>query len=297
MKKANAAKRVNFRYAGIGQTLNKLGLAKGEKLLKAAEVLFCNDNNVEVQAAVFAGTDKLTFLDIRVFHGNIFSLMEQSESYLKEHMDWRAKLTGEGREEIPEIPVRAVKEAIMNSLCHRDYTNPKGNEVAVFRDRIEIYNPGKFPEGYSPEDFISGREKSMPQNPLIANALYLCGDIERWGSGIRRIHEACKGAGVGVDFQVLKSGFQVVFHRPESQTSREKAGERLVEGLVEGLVETQKKILELARQNPTVSKREMAEKIGISATAIDKNIAALKKKGLLKRVGPDRGGRWEVAAA
>lgn len=68
----------------------------------------------------------------------------------------------------------------------------------------------------------------------------------------------------------------------------------LVERLVEGLVENQQKILALVRDKPHISKREMSERIGISSTAIDKNIKTLKKKGLLKRIGPAKGGYWKV---
>src|SRR3989338_849346 len=67
MRKANAAGRINFKFTGVKATLKKLGLLRGERLTKAAEVLFCNDSSMEVQAAVFAGTDKITFLDIRKF--------------------------------------------------------------------------------------------------------------------------------------------------------------------------------------------------------------------------------------
>ena len=71
-------------------------------------------------------------------------------------------------------------------------------------------------------------------------------------------------------------------------------GRRLVDGLVDGLVESQKEILELVQYNPKISKEEMSKKIGISTTAIDKNINLLKKKGLLKRVGPAKGGYWKI---
>jgi hypothetical protein len=57
----------------------------------------------------------------------------------------------------------------------------KGNEIAVFKNRLEIYNPGRFPDDYSPADFIKGRERSVVRNPAIANALFLASDIERWG--------------------------------------------------------------------------------------------------------------------
>ena len=188
MHRANEAKRINFKYTNLKATLNKLWLLKGSKLKKATEVLFCDENHVEIQAAVFAGTDKLTFLDIRQLRGNLFSLLEQGEAYIKEHIKWRAELKGGPRKEIPEIPVEAIREAVGNSLCHRDYANPKGNEVAIFRDRIEIYNPGKFPADVNPEDFIKGDLRSILRNPLIAETMYKSSDIEKWASGLKRIY-------------------------------------------------------------------------------------------------------------
>lgn len=116
------------------------------------------------------------------------------------------------REEIPEIPLEAIREAVINSLIHRDFKNPKSNEVAIYKDRVEIFNPGEFPEGYKLEDFING-EGSMPRNPLIANTLYLSKDIEKWGSGFKRIADKCKEANVKVEFKIKKSGFSVIFYR------------------------------------------------------------------------------------
>jgi predicted HTH transcriptional regulator len=81
--------------------------------------------------------------------------------------------------------------------------------------------------------------------------------------------------------------------RPDND-SAEPPGKRLVDRLVGGLAESQRLMLELIAENPRISKREMAEKIGISTTAIDKNIAALKTRGLLTRIGSDKGGHWKV---
>ena len=295
--KANKAGRINFKYQNIKTTLTKLELLQGNSLLNAGKVLFCNKNPFEIQAAVFAGKDKITFLDIRQLKGNTFNLLEQAENYIKEHMDWRADLKDTGREEIPEIPLRAITEALVNSLCHRDFFNPKGNEIAVFKDRIEIYNPGAFPEGYEPEDFIRGTEKSILRNPLIANILFLSRDIERWGSGLQRIYTACKEGNVKVEFQKLKSGFNIVFYRKlikaEKQSgtgtigtdkkSREKSREK-----------SKEKILRLIGENPAITTEEIAQSIGLSTAGVEKNIKALKQKKLLRRVGPDKGGHWEV---
>ena len=182
MRKAKAAKRIDFDFVDVKTTLHKLSLLDRNQLTRAAEILFCDENSMEVQAAIFAGTDKLTFLDIKSFKGNLFNLRRQAEIYVKEHMKWRAELKGGPRKEIPEIPVEALREAVGNSLCHRDFSNPKGNEVAIFKDRIEIYNPGLFPQEINPEDFFTGGEHSILRNPLVAETMYKSKDIERWPS-------------------------------------------------------------------------------------------------------------------
>ncbi len=288
IERANVAKRIDFKFTTVQSVLNKLGLLKEGKLLKATEVLFCDNNQLEVQAAVFAGTDKLTFLDIRQFKGNIFQLLQQSEAYIKEHINWRAELKERTRKEIPEIPIRAITETLVNSLCHRDYTNRKGNEVAVFKDRVEIYNPGQFPEGYTPTDFLKGTERSILRNPLIAHTLYLCKDIERWGSGLKRINDACTEEGVKVEFQELKSGFLVVFGRKFGGMGGERFGK--------GSEKSSEKILDLIKENKSISAREMAEIIGISSRAVEKQLALLREKGSIKRVGGAKGGYWETAS-
>ncbi len=287
VERANIAKRIDFKFTTVQSVMNKLGLLKEGNLLKAAEVLFCGNNQIEIQAAVFAGTDKLTFLDIRQFKGNIFQLLQQSEAYIKEHINWRAEMKERTRKEIPEIPIRAITEALVNSLCHKDYTNRKGNEVAIFKDRVEIYNPGQFPEGYTPKDFLKGTERSILRNPLIVHTLYLSKDIERWGSGLKRINDACTDDGVKVEFQELKSGFLVVFGRKFGGMGGERFGE--------GSEKSSEKIMVLIRENKFISAREMAQIIGISQRAIEKQLALLKEKGSIKRIGGAKGGYWELS--
>ena len=97
--------------------------------------------------------------------------------------------------------------------------------------------------------------------------------------------------GEGYKIEFNENYFYVTFR--QSHEYLELAGEE-VPWLVEGLVENQKRILGLVKENPFISKREMADVVGISTTAVDKNIASLKRRGLLKRIGPAKGGRWEV---
>ncbi len=292
--KGRKAGRIEYAYDSARNVLNKLHLVKGKKLLNAGRALFCKDNRVEVRAAVFATDEKTTFLDIQAFKGTLFDLIAQCETYVKEHINWRADLSGSTRIEIPEVPVRAMKEAIVNSLCHRDFNNPSGNELAIYRNRIEIYNPGQFPYDHSPEEFIKGTEKSIPRNPLIADTFYYAKDIERWGSGFKRIVDECRTAGVKVTFENIKTGFVVTFYRPKAKTILQKAEKSSEKGSEKSSEKSSEKIIRVIRENPVVSAQEIAGMLGLSSRAVEKHLSKLKEKGVLKRVGPDKGGHWEV---
>ena len=227
IEKGRKAKRINFPYTNKEEILKKLSLVnKNNELLNAGYILFAKETKLEMQMAIFATETKLTFLDIDQVFGNIFELIETGEGYIRKNIKWPVNFKSGGMErvEIPEIPLEAIREAIINSLIHRDFKNPKSNEVAIYKDRVEIFNPGEFPEGYKPEDFIKG-EGSIPRNPLIANTLYLSKDIEKWGSGFRRITEVCAKADVKVKFEIRKNGFMVIFYRKTDEELLDLTGE------------------------------------------------------------------------
>ena len=138
---------------------------------------------------------------------------------------------------------------------------------------------------------------------------------ERMGTGFKRMKDICKAENTPYPkIEYTDIHFYTAFRQSreylkmagaEEKAVTEVTGkvterladglvERLVERLVEKLAESQKKILDLAKINPYTSKKELSDKIGISTTAIDKNIAKLKQKGLLKRIGPDKGGYWKI---
>jgi ATP-dependent DNA helicase RecG len=293
VRRANVAGRIDFSFQNARTTLNKLGLISGGKPLRAAEVLFCDEGPLEVQAAVFAGTDKRTFIDIKQFRGNAFELLEKSEAYLKEHLNWRVQFGSLERKEIPEVPFGALREALVNSVCHRDYRNPKGNEVAIFRDRVEIYNPGEFPAGHTPEDFLSGRERSILRNPLIAETLFKSKDIEKWGSGLKRIADECKEQGVGVKFEIIKTGFLVTFIRKAEEALSHSVVDKTV---VKTVVKASDKIISLIAANTHITVRELARQTGLTVRGVEWNLQKLRKDGKLKRIGGRKAGHWEVSA-
>ena len=199
-----------------GRVVGKSELSEGNNLINAGKALFADDLIQDIQMAIFATNERMTFNDIQRQHGPVLKLVDIAESYIKSNIHWRVEFTGAlQRKEIPEIPIDAIREALLNSFCHKDYSTGQSNEVAIYKDRIEIYNPGAFPEGFEPQDFIDRPERPIRRNPKIARILYYSKDIESFGTGLKRIADACEKAGVRYEFKKLKSGFVVCFYRSE----------------------------------------------------------------------------------
>jgi ATP-dependent DNA helicase RecG len=227
-------------------------------------------------------------------------LIKKSEEYLVEKMNWKVGFGRMERKEIPEVPLAALREALINSICHRDYATPESNYIAVYKDRIEIDNPGSFPEGMDPEDFIFKDEQSVLRNPLIADILYRTKDIEKWGSGLKRIFEECRDSGVKVEFKKLKTGFRVVFYRREefvtpdsSEPVRNKFGISSDKVRIK-FGESAGKLVEMIAENPGITSDLMALKLDMTRRGIEKIIAKLKEEGIIKRSGSRKTGYWEI---
>jgi ATP-dependent DNA helicase RecG len=228
--------------------------------------------------------------------------LEIAERYIRNTIRWRVVLDGSiQRKEISEIPMDAVREAIINSFCHRDYQSSQNNIVAIFSNRVEIYNPGAFPKGLTPQDFIDGVEYSVKRNPLLAQLMYYVKDIESFGTGLKKITETCDATGVKVEFQIRKMGFAVVFYRPD--TSGFHDANDVVKDVVKDVKtdaesicvnEIQMKILQSMLNKPKITAKQLSEAVGINTRNVQVHIQSLKAKGLVERVGPAKSGHWIV---
>jgi ATP-dependent DNA helicase RecG len=147
---------------------------------------------VNVVCALFKGTAKAYILDRKELSGNILENVEEALLFLKKHLQLRWEITKDSarRKEILELPEVALREAVINAVCHRDYFE-QGAQVMVeiFDDRVEIHNPGGLPKGLPEKDF---GKRSVCRNPNIAALLLRCDYIEKMGTGIERIYEALK---------------------------------------------------------------------------------------------------------
>ena len=212
--------------APIEDTLAKWKLMVNGVPTNGAAMLFSNNiypyDNFQLRLARFLGNDKLEFIDNQRAEGNFFDLLDAGMAFLFKHLNLSGRITNRSltREERLEIPVSALREALINALAHRQWE--KANltiSIAVYDDRVEIANPGILPPKITAET-IKDSHESYPYNRNMAHALYRSTFLESWGSGIRRIIEACREQGVEEPSWRWDGGFvYVTFKRPVKDDS------------------------------------------------------------------------------
>lgn len=283
------------------EILSKFGLLKDGKLLNAAVMLFAEESpyypQLLLRMARFKGDDKDEFIDNQRANGNFFDLLDAGMAFLFKHLNISGVIKGLQREEKLEIPQQALREAIINAMCHRKYDSPSASiSIGIYNDRVEITNPGHLTHGLT-VDTIKTRHESFPYNPLIAKILYKSTYLENWGSGIKRIIELCKSENIPEPkFEATDYTVTIIFQRPKVDDSPRivnKPDETVNQTIIK-LTDNQKKIIELIKANKFVTQEEMAEKVEISRRHIAMNIKALRDMNIIERIGGDKGGYWVV---
>lgn len=166
----------------IPDILAKLKLLDGGRLTNAAVMLFAKNVDdypeLELKMGYFKGKDKIIFIDNKMESGNFFDLLDAGVSFCFRNLRLSGEVKGLLREERLEIPIEALREALTNALCHRQYERTDGSvSLAIYDDRVEIINPGKFPPQIT-TDSIKKRHESYPRNKKIAQVLYLTKNLE-----------------------------------------------------------------------------------------------------------------------
>jgi len=279
----------------LSELLKKLELTdEGQQVTNACVALFAENphrfyDTIEIRCAHFKGLDKNMFLDNKVFTGDLFQLLEAAESFILSKISLRGEITEDAleRKEILEYPKRALREAIVNAIAHRDYTDFHASvQIGIFDDRIEIWNPGNLPVGWTVDD-LKKPHTSKPQNPLIANILFLRGLIERWGRGTQNMIEECLNAGLPEPvFEQHSGGIEVTFRKFIDQ---EKLNEL-------GLNERQKSLFKFLKEHKQMTTKDYLKFFpSITERTAQRDINELIMKGLVKKINTARKNiRYEI---
>jgi len=277
--------------------LERLGLKPGGRLTNAAAVLFATSflpdyPQCGLRLARFKGVDKTEFLDNRQLHGHAFTLLDEAMLFLRRHLPVAGRIEPGLFERVDEplFPLAALREALVNALCHRDYSIAGGAvSLALYDDRLEIWSDGTLPFGLRPED-LKRDHASRPRNPLIAEVFYRRGLVERWGRGTQKIVELCVKAGHPEPEFVEQAGavgvrFPVGGYHPPLRIAHD-------------LTERQREILQILASAPRLAFRVIASRV--SSRPADRtlrdDLAHLKRLGLVGSEGHGRGATWALAA-
>ena len=286
--------------------LDKLKLLDGGHLKRAAVLLFHPDPERFITGAFakigyFRTESELLYHDD--VHGDLFSQAQKTmelllTKYLKAGISYR----GIQRVETLPVPKAALREAVLNAIVHKDYATGAPLQIRVYVDRLKIWNPGELPDNWSVENLL-GEHASRPLNPSVANAFFRAGAIEAWGRGVRRILDECREAGVPKPSLRYQPGdFWIEFTFSPEYMASTSAGERGKEAGVKSTVKSgvksseksSEKVIALMRVEPAITITSIAKRLKVTPRAIEKRISRLKADGAIRRVGPDKGGHWEV---
>ena len=266
----------NFlKISGISPTINHETLLQNldcltadKKLTNLGVLFFAKDidfimNHALVDCVLFSGTSKVKILDRKQYKSHIIENIESALAFIQRHTNTEYVITGQPRrEEIHDYPETALRETIVNAVCHRDYFEKRCHVVIeVFADRVEIYNPGGLPSGLEPEKFGT---KSVPRNLLIASMLHRANYIEQAGTGINRIKEALAKhkRKVKLDIKYSKNSlFYSVIFKKKVRAETAKSSSK-----VENTSPSVKDTVALKPQkNPLVVSTKVSLKFGINA--------------------------------
>ena len=293
LSKIDASQNYNFILKSLGAVKETNGT---EYFTNAGILLFAETPmyllpQSSIACVLYKGNEKVNIIDRKEFDDDIISNIDATISFLKRHINISAKIESLHRRDIWEIPEIALREAVVNAVVHRDYFE-KGARILVeiFDNRISISNPGGLPKGLDVKDF---GKFSVTRNSVLASILLRTDLIEKLGTGIGRINQALKNEGhKNANFEFSRF-FAVIFDRNNIVgKTREETTQKNTQ---ETTQETTQKIIEILKNNPTISRKEIALLIDdITEDGVKYQINKLKQAGILKRVGADKGGYWKI---
>ena len=299
-KKAAKSKRVPHEILNDTNEniLRSLGMYSGKLFSRAAIISFGKNpekliSGAFVKIGFFRTDTDLLFHD--EIHGNLFAQVEKTlDLLLTKYIKANIAYEKHTRVETYEYPEDALREALLNALIHKDYSSSNPIQISVYFDWIFIWNPGNLPEGWTIED-LKQKHLSDPANPDIAKAFFNAGYIESWGRGTLNIIKYCKDARLPEPvFYDRLGGLGVIIMKPGASpmgktyyNDSEKASEKTSE-------KTSEKIIGLIEKRREITIQELCQIINVSKRSIERNLKSLKEKGILKRIGPDKGGYWEI---
>jgi ATP-dependent DNA helicase RecG len=278
--------------------LLSFGLVTNTGNLTNAGALFADDCPLwqsRLYCTLWDGRSKGDAINDAEFTGNVLMLLREAMNFVRANTKRGWEKLPNGRKNKPEYAERAVLEAMVNHIIHRDYT-VMGSEVHldIFDNRLVITSPGGMYNGLLIQDLDIADVSSERRNPVLANVMAQLDYMEKRGSGLTRICNETKALEGYTDelkpvFKSSPTQFQTIIFASLNGTD---VGDNVGDVSEINLTERQCVILDTIRKSPTISGRQMSEMMSVSQRTIEREISLLKKLGVLRREGSDKDGMW-----
>ena len=280
--------------------LLSFGLVTNTGNLTNAGALFADDSPMwqsRLYCTRWDGKEKGDAINDAEFTGNVLMLLREAMNFVKSNTKRGWEKLPDGRKNKPEYAERAVLEAMVNHFIHRDYT-VMGSEVHldIYDDRLTVTSPGGMYNGMLIQDLDIADVSSERRNPILANVMAQLDYMEKRGSGLTRICNETKALEGYKDelkpmFKSTPTQFQTIIF---ASSDTPNVGDHVGDVSEMKLTERQQKILNIIKESPTITGKQMSETLSVSQRTIERDLSTLQKKGVLKREGKDNDGIWVV---
>ncbi|WP_285820662.1 ATP-binding protein [Bacteroides acidifaciens] len=280
--------------------LLSFGLVTGAKNLTNAGALFADDCPLwqsRLYCTRWDGKEKSDAINDAEFTGNVLMLLREAMNFVKSSTKKGWEKLPDRRKNKPEYAERAILEAMVNHFIHRDYTVMGGEvHLDIYDDRLTITSPGGMYNGMLIQDLDIADVSSERRNPILANVMGQLDYMEKRGSGLTRICNETKALDGYRDelkpvFKSTPTQFQTIIF---ASTNMINVGDNDGDVSEMKITERQQNILNLIKESPTISGRQMSEILSVSQRTVERDLSVLQKKGVLRHKGKDNDGSWQI---
>lgn len=259
--------------------MQTLGMISADGIYSNVALLLSDQCPSTIKAATFSGEDKGSFQDRREFDGSLFQQMEELYSYLDMRNQTKATFDGLYRIDTRDYPEDALREALLNSLVHRDYSFRASTLVSVYADRMEFVSVGGLPSGIELDDIMLGL--SVCRNPKLAAIFYRLQLIEAYGTGMPKIMNAYTETELKPKIEVSSNAFKITL--PNRNT-----GANHTETLVGTLKSEEKRILDFIGSHGHIVRSDVDRLLDVSQATANRILKRMVAEGLIYQDGNGR---------
>lgn len=280
--------------------LLSFGLVTNSGNLTNAGALFADDCPLwqsRLYCTRWDGKAKGDAINDAEFTGNVLMLLREAMNFVKSNTKKGWEKLPNGRKNKPEYAERAVLEAMVNHFIHRDYTVMGGEvHLDIYEDRLTITSPGGMYNGMLIQDLDIADVSSERRNPILANVMAQLDYMEKRGSGLTRICNETQALDGYKDelkpvFKSTPTQFQTIIF---ASSDNQNVGDFVGDMSETKLTERQQKMLNLIKESPIISAKQMSETLSVTTRTIERDLSMMKKAGVLKREGKDNNGVWII---